>query len=99
MNKSTMKKQLIAEIKIDGFYDGYGVCMGWIFSICDYIESVLEMPTPADWQFRQSPFGPDTEASEYQILVDLAPDINQLMPVALILLRYKALLKAAGKDY
>ena len=93
------KRSIIYEIKQDGLYDGYGTCMSWLFAIADYITSTLGEDTPEAWEFSQSIMGADEESQEFKVLMELQPTLEQLLPIAAILWRYKSMLTSANKDY
>ena len=93
------KKELLHEVRMNGLYDGWGVSMGWLFALCDYITTDLDDYPPSVCQFRQSPMGADDESYEYQTLQECKPSLDVCIEVCLLLNRYCDLLKLAGKDY
>lgn len=92
------------EFRMNADSDEWGTTMSWMFAICDYLTDG-NVEVPREWEFRQSPFGSDTEAYEYQIIDEIFihsddDDKTQtLIHAGDILVRYAHLLKSLGKDY
>lgn len=78
--------------------DEWGTTMGWWFAIADYLTD-LGVEVPEDWEFRQSPFGSDTEAYEYQELLDLRASAEDALFAGRVFTKYAGYLKSIGEDY
>lgn len=68
-----MSKNPVIEIireEFDGT-DAWGSVMAWRFAIADFLTDRDPEAIPREWEFRQSMGGSDTDADEYQSLVDL----------------------------
>ena len=99
MNDKEMTAALIYEFKINGFYDGYGVTMAWLFALADYITFQLGSEAPSEWEYFPAMGGADTDSYEYQTLLEFAPTEKQLDYFMKLIYRYYLLLIAAGKGY
>jgi len=91
-------KEAFAEFRLS--FDGgdkWGSTMGWWFAVADALTEKEPGMVPDSWEFRQSPFGPDTEQYEYEIAAQWSPETLRRMGNALS--RYARCLKAAGLDY
>lgn len=56
----------------DDYYPGcdvWGVATAWQFAIADYLTD-LRATVPAEWEYRQSVCGADTESPEYRAIED-----------------------------
>lgn len=91
-------KSLTAEYRIQGSGDAWGSCMGWLFSVADYMAD-QEIDVPDDWGYRQAMAGPDRTTPEFEALADLAPSEADLLTFGGMLWRLRAIIKAAGRDY
>lgn len=83
--------------------DAWGSTMGWWFAIADVVTEIDPSQVPSEWEFRQSPMGSNTEAYEYQEILETMRDdgatLEDLLDAGNILTRYAAQLKLAGMDY
>lgn len=84
-------------------YDSWGSNMGWFFALADVVTEIDPDAVPAEWEFRQSPFGSDTESYEYQEIRELVDNEGVTLEVLLhagkIMSRYDNLLRLAGMNY
>ncbi|MBV1952670.1 MAG: hypothetical protein KUG64_10820 [Cycloclasticus sp.] len=99
MIKTQRTKDLLQEIRMSDMYDGYGVCMAWMFSISDYLTFNTDSHPPAEWEYRPAMVGADTDSFEYQALVELNYSAEDLEQIIVILSRWYDLLIAANKNY
>lgn len=83
--------------------DAWGSVMEWWFALADVITDIDATQIPSEWEFRQSPFGADTEAYAYNAILETMRDdgvtLETLLHAGKVLTRYAAQLKLAGKDY
>ena len=83
--------------------DAYGQCMAFWFAIADILESESTIGAPAEWEFRQSPCGADTDSYPYQIIKPLldsgALTIADLEHFGNVLQRLRNWCAIAGVDY
>ena len=93
-----MIKALLHEVRMNGFYDGWGTCMAWLFALADYMAD-MGRDIPDEWRFIQSPMGSDTDSYEYQTLLEMYPSEDDCNRLGAILWRYRGLLIHTGKDY
>lgn len=95
----------ILETMRDTFDDGdpWGSAVAWHFAIADVIAEIDREQVPSAWEFRQSPFGADTEAYEYEAIIEtMANDgatLEDLVHAGNVLARYTHLLSINGYDY
>lgn len=98
-------RNAVLETMRDTFDSGnaWGSVAAWHFAICDVIGEIDPDQVPEEWQFRQSPFGADTEAYEYSAVIEtMAGDgvvLDDLIRAGNILHRYATQLRLAGLDY
>lgn len=78
--------------------DEWGTTMGWWFAIADYLTD-QGAEIPEEWEFRQSPFGSDTETIEYQELVEIEASIEDALFAGRVFAKYAGYLKSIGADY
>ncbi len=97
MNTCTLS-DLQQEYRFSACGDSWGHCMAWLFAIADH-QCHNGQPVPDHWQFRPSPFGPDTESPEYQTLQELEPPPEILAEFGAQLWRLRGILQARGLDY
>ncbi len=91
-------KDMLHEVKMNGLYDGWGVCLGWLFGLADYmIDQNIDIPK--DWEHVQGLCGCDTESYEYRTLTQLQPSDEVTIRLAAIMWRYRCKLIAANKNY
>ena len=93
-----MLKDLLQEVKIDGLYDGWGVCLSWLFALADYM-SDQGLDIPSEWGYIQGMGGSDQCCYEYQTLEEFDPDPETLVRLGAILWRYRSKLIQAEKFY
>ena len=83
--------------------DAWGSVAAWHFAIADVISEIDPDQVPEEWQYRQSPFGVDTEAYEYDQIIETMRDegatLDDLIHAGNVLHRYAIQLKLAGLDY
>lgn len=83
--------------------DPWGSAVAWHFAIADVITEIDPAQVPEAWEFQQSPFGADTEAYEYNAVIETMRDngavLEDLIHAGNVLARYTHLLMLAGKDY
>lgn len=91
-------EELKAEFRLGYSGDPWGHVLGWLFAIADEMETNRN-GAPVEWEFRQSPMGPDEESYEYCVLQQAPPSDNDLERFGNLLWRYRAKLKHLGKDY
>lgn len=95
----------ILETMRDTFDGGYswGSTMEWWFAIADVITEIDPSQVPSDWEFRQSPLGPDIWGFAYQAIVrtmrNEGATLETLLHAGTVLTRYAAQLKLAGVGY
>lgn len=95
----------ILETMRDSFDGGdpWGSTMGWCFAIADVVTEIDASQVPSEWEFRQSPMGANTEAYEYQEILETMRDsgasLYDLIDAGNVLTRYAAQLKLAGMAY
>jgi hypothetical protein len=77
--------------------DAWGRCMAMLFSVADYLNN-YDM-VPAEWNFQQSPFGPDVESAEYQEIKASDCTNEEILHFGNVLFRLSNILIAQGKDY
>ena len=65
-------RNVVIEYLRDGFDFGdmYASTVGVLFAIADVITEIDPALVPSEWEFRQSPFGADTDAPEYQAIIE-----------------------------
>lgn len=65
-------KNPILTVMREGFdpYDAWASTMGWWFALAD-IHVDLDIPVPAEWEFRQAAGGSDDDTYEYQDIMAL----------------------------
>lgn len=98
LGKSPDLERLLFEVKINGLYDGWSVCMGWLFALCDWmIDNSIDIPE--EWEHYQGLGGSDTSSPEYEALSDIVPEEKTVLKLGSILWRYRAMLIAANKDH
>lgn len=82
------------------YHDQWGYCMGWAFSLCDYLTNMGDCPDY--WEFKQSPIGPDLSDFKYQIIYELNYEkyrFGEMIEFSRFLYKLRGFLKLAGKDY
>lgn len=83
--------------------DPWGSNIAWLFAIADVIYEINPEQVPAEWEFRPSPFGADTESYEYNAICDLIKDegidVDVILHAGRVLNRYDNLLRLAGMNY
>lgn len=95
----------IIETMRDSFDGGdpWGSTMEWWFAIADVITEIDPSQVPSAWEFRQSPFGANTDSYAYQEIIDTMRDegavLEDLLNAGNVLTRYATQLKLAGMDY
>jgi hypothetical protein len=89
---------LRTEFRLGDDYDPWGHCMHWLFTIADHLYW-NEGETPAEWQFRPSPIGPQNDPDDYVTEIVSAADTAALIDFGNVLNRYAALMRAADMDY
>lgn len=94
----------IIEALRDGFddYDMYGSTVGVLFAIADVMTETDGCAVPAEWNFRQSPFGADTEDWNYQAIVSAIADgatLEDLEHAGRVFFRLDHLNRLTGIDY
>lgn len=78
------------------WYDAWGATLGWMFAINDRITELGGTTNPT---FRQAMGGPDTEAYEYEMLVEFDVGLDDLEAAERLLDQLADMLRAAGRDY
>ena len=82
--------------------DPWGSTMAWLFASADFLTDYAD-GVPAELGFRQSIFGPDEDACEYQALKSLYEDgecsLSAIEHFAKVLNRYAELLNRKGHSY
>lgn len=96
---NTPHDQLKYEFRMGDTFDGWGSCMGWLFALADYLTFVLDADTPSEWEYTPSPCGADDDSYEFQTLRELNINITTCTQFGAVLMRYRAKLIVAGKDY
>jgi len=99
MKKTNETDAVLESIREGDMYDGWGVCLAWMFATADYLTFVDHTFPPAKWEYRSSPFGADTDNPEFQTLMEHGFTGEEMEQVVEILSRWYSLLLAAGKDY
>lgn len=94
----------IIEYLRDGWDSGdtYGSTVSVLFAIADVLTELDPALVPADWQFRQSPFGPDTEAWEYEAIHEAMADgatVEDLQHAAKVFERLDTMNRLTGLEY
>lgn len=95
---------ILSEFRMEADSDEWGTTMSYWFAIADYLSDMNDI-VPDEWEFRQSPFGSDTESYEYQMIDEIVSSGTFEYPSEIlrhtgrILSHYAALLIEAGKDY
>lgn len=92
-------------------YDKKSNVLSWLFALCD-IATDYRFDIPSELEFRQSPFGSDTECHEYQSIKGLLSDNRYIYSrlsfesfrahvehALKVLARYDALLRLEGENY
>ena len=82
--------------------DPWGSAVAWHFAVADVILSIDPDAIPPFWEFQPSPFGADTEAYEYQAILEAMAEgatLGHLIHAGNVLARYTLLLSLAGYDY
>ncbi len=93
----------IIEYLRDGFDFGdiHGSTMACLFAIADVLTEIGTVPE--SWEFRQSPFGADTESWEYQAILEAMRDegatLEDLEHAAKVFERLDRLNRLTGKSY
>lgn len=84
--------------------DPLGTTYSFWFPIADHLTD-RHIPTPEEWEFRQSPLGSNKTDTIYCIISDTIADLpvpeqnRQLLQAGKVLTRYAQLLKSEGYDY
>lgn len=82
-------------------FDGYGSTMTNLFAIAD-VMTELGVEVPSEWNYRQSPFGPDTEAYEYETIheaLQAGATVADLEHCGRVFFKLYMQYKLAGLDY
>ena len=77
--------------------DAWGECMGWLFALADWIHGKWEVPE--EWEFRQSPMGPDRTVYEYKEIASIRPGKRDSLAFGTYLWNIRQVCIAEGKDY
>jgi len=80
-------------------HDAWGSAMAWHFAVADYLHWALDSDTPSEWQYSPSPFGPDDENPQYQIIAEIGPDTEALEHFGNALHRFSQYLDSKGESY
>jgi len=92
-------KELKAEVKMADWHDPWGAAMGWLFSICDYLEFETDLEVPDEWGYRSASGQPEREAYEFETLIELQPKDEDVLKMGKLLNRMCSFIERAGKDY
>jgi len=96
--KTDAENNLLYEIRMGDTGDPWGLSMGWLFAIADYLSEWGEVP--AEWGYRQGYGGIDESAYELEAIRELASDDWQsVLSVGNTLHRWTEKLREQGKDY
>lgn len=96
--RKILPKSLRFEYRITSSGDSWGQCLAWKFALADYLTH-RGIAVPNEWQFRQSPSGPDKDAYEWKELSRRNDAGSTLRRFAGVLHRLQSILEAQGKDY
>lgn len=84
-------------------YDMYGSTVSVLFAIADVLTEIDPGLVPAEWEFRQSPFGSDTEDYNYQVIIEAMRDdgatLEHLEHAAKVFERLDRLNRLTGLEY
>lgn len=100
--KTQDENDLLYEIRMSDMADGWGTCMGWLFSMCDYLYEHGDYEADGflrKVQYQCGAFGPACEGYEYEAICEIAESPETVLHVARILHRWSEMLRASGKDY
>lgn len=86
------------EFRMGNTGDPWGRVMSWSFALADYMIH-RDIPVPASWRFRQSPFGPDRTSWEWKALAWRNDSPATLARFARALERLRRACEQAGRDY
>ena len=96
-----MNNTLKADYCLYSSGDPYGDTMAWLFAACDVLEDFGLVPE--EFEFRQSPFGPETDVPEYQELLSTLNGgyctLDDLLHFARVLFRHSQYLDHLGLSY
>lgn len=84
------------------FGDMYGSTVGVLFAIADVLTEIDPGLVPSEWEFRQSPFGADTEDYNYQTIIEAMNDgatVEDLIHAAKVFGRLDRLNRLTGLEY
>lgn len=87
---------ILDEARLTFTSDMFGTVQGWRFALCDYLLEEFGHNAPG---FRQSPFGPDVDAFEYESLALLGPTEDDCLYALKILDRAREIIRVEGLDY
>lgn len=96
--KPEAENDLLFEIRMGDVGDPYGLAVSYLFAIADYLTELGEH-VPPEWDFRQSPLGPDTESFEWETLCELRTPPATALRVGQVLHRWITKLEIAGRTY
>lgn len=94
----------VVEYLRDGFDSGdmYGSTISCLFAIADRLSEIAPELVPAEWEFSPAMGGADTEAYDYQTIIEAMNNgatVEDLLKAGIIFNRLDNLNRSTGIDY
>ena len=97
-SKCELKNDLLYEIRMGDMGDPYGLTMGWLAAIADYLKT--RDAVPPEWGYKPGLGGADESTYEYQTLREFAGDDWQtVLKIGETMHRWNERIRSRGEEY